>query len=397
MSPSPARILAHSSSSQRVDGHGVEHLLLLGDHVVDHLGQREAGAHGQGGVVLGDGLPRLLDEVADVVVDGPHDLARTLHAVVLEEGEELVLLAEVVLVDLGEPLHGVGQRALEARPGGAVRRLADRLRHLAEGGGHLQQRLVLALERVQRVAGRHADRLVAGQRVGEHLHVHVAEPLDLGVGHAALDELLLHGGDLGGLHVLDEFLEPRLDLFHRLAGVQVLDDRVQLLEARGVDGLGVGHVGDGRPRAGLALDLVGDVGREDVERDVALLRHRVQGRHPPDGPAEDRIGQLLELGVVLSEELQQERILLEQRVDGGLGGDGERRGGHTRLQRLGLSLGRMYHYPFAASLDVAQAVARAAGLSARERRPAPREGRPAAALVATSRRGAPGGACAAAT
>ena len=184
---------------------------------------------------------------------------------------------------------------------------------------------------------------MALERVGEHLHVHVAETLDLGVGDAVLDELLLHGGDLGRLHVLDELLEAWLDLFHGLAGVQVLDDPVERLEPRRVDGLRVGDIGDGGPRAGLALDLGRDVVGEPVERHVGLLRHRVQGGHASDGAAQYRVGELLELRVVLRQEVQQERILLEQRVDGGLGGDGDRvrLGAHTRLHWLGLSLSGM--------------------------------------------------------
>ena len=205
------------------------------------------------------------------------------------------------------------------------------------------------------MTGRRGDRLMILQRVGEHLHVDVAQALDLAVGNAALDELLLHGGDLGGLDVLDQLLEPRLDLLHRLAGVQVLDDRVQLGQARRVHRLCVGDVGDGRPRAGLPLDLRRDVVGEPVQRHVALSRDGIERRHPSDRPAQDRIGELLELRMVIDQEVQQERILLEQRVDGGLGGECQRRGGHTRLQRLGLASCRWYHRANGVILDLAQA------------------------------------------
>ena len=149
--------------------------------------------------------------------------------------------------------------SLRPAPGVRRRRLADGLGDLAQRGRDLQQRLVLALERVEGVAGRGADRLVALERVGEHLHVHVAEPLDVVVGHAALDELLLHGGDLGGLDVLDQLLEARLDLVGGLAGVQVGDDGAELLEARRVDGVDARRVGDAGRAPVLRLDLGGQV------------------------------------------------------------------------------------------------------------------------------------------
>ena len=345
------------AGAQGVHGHGVEDPLLLAHHVVHHLGQRQARADGHRGVVGGDGLARLLDERADVVVDGPHHLARALHAVLLEVGEELVLLAQVVPLDLGQALDGAGERVLEASPGGAVRGLAHGLGHLAQGGRDLQHRLVLALEGVHGVAGRRRDGLVALERVGEHLHVHVAQALDLAVGHAALDELLLHGGDLRGLHVGDELLERRLDLVHALAGVQVLDDLVQRLEPRRVDGPGVGHIGHRRPLAGACLDLGGDVVDELVERHVALLRDRVERGHAAHRAAQHGVGQLLELGVVVRQVIEEEGILLEERVDGGLGGERERlrHGGHTRLHWLGLSLCGWYHPSMKGRLDVAQA------------------------------------------
>ena len=62
------------------------------------------------GVVALDGSARLLERRADVVVHRPHHLARALDAVLLEEGEELVLLAQVVPLDLAEALQGVDQR-----------------------------------------------------------------------------------------------------------------------------------------------------------------------------------------------------------------------------------------------------------------------------------------------
>jgi hypothetical protein len=42
-------------------------------------------------------------------VDGPHDLAGTLHPVLLEEREELVLLPQAVLVDLRQAFYGAGE------------------------------------------------------------------------------------------------------------------------------------------------------------------------------------------------------------------------------------------------------------------------------------------------
>jgi len=235
-----------------------------------------------------------------------------------------------VLVDLEQPVKRAAQRGLETLPFLAHGRLADLLGDLAQRVRHLEQSPVLALEGVDGVAGGDVERLMLLEGVGEHLDVHVAEALDLVLGDAALDELLLHGGDLGRLDVGDELLETRPDLVHRPAGVEVPDDGVERLEARRVDRLGVRHVRDLRPRAGLLLDLGGDVVHKLVERHVPLFRHRVEGRHATDGATQDRVRELLELGVVVGEEVEQEGMLLEQRVHRGLRCDR-----HTLLRRSG--------------------------------------------------------------
>jgi len=65
-------------------------------------------------------------------VERPHHLGRALHAVPLEEGEELVLFAQVVLVDLEHPVESVAERGLEALPFLARGRLADLVGHFAQ-------------------------------------------------------------------------------------------------------------------------------------------------------------------------------------------------------------------------------------------------------------------------
>ena len=267
----------------------------------------------------------------------------------LEEGEELVLLAQVVLVDLEEPVQDAGESGLEPLPLLADRRLADLLRDLAQRCRHLQQGLVLALEGVDGMPGGDLDGLVPLEGVGEHLHVDVAEALDLGVGDAALDELLLHRGDLRRLDVGDELLEARLHLFDRLAGVKLLDDGVEFLETGRVDGLDTRRVGDRGPRSGLRLYLRGDVVHELVERDVPLPGDGIEGRHPPHGAAQDGVRELLELGVVAGEEVEQERVLFEERVHRRL-----RRDRHTLLQWSGFTLTAWYPRRGRGDLDLPQ-------------------------------------------
>src|SRR5665647_1321137 len=62
-----------------------------------------------------------------------------------------------------------------------------------------------------------------------------------------------------------------------------------------------------------------------------VLRRLVEGRHATHGAAQHRVGELTELRVVGGKILEEEGILLEQRVHGGLGRDR-----HTLLQWLGL-------------------------------------------------------------
>ena len=90
------------------------------------------GAHGERRLVVGERRARLLHQRADVVVDRPHHLARSLDPVLLEEGEELVLLAQVVLVDLEQAVEHAGESGLEPLPFLTHRGLADLLRDLAQ-------------------------------------------------------------------------------------------------------------------------------------------------------------------------------------------------------------------------------------------------------------------------
>ena len=204
---------------ERVERGREEDLLLLVDHVVDHL-QRFGERSRERPDVTPLGVGAIgLDARADVVVETPHDLGGTDDAVLLEYGEQLVLLAKIVNVDLGE----AGEAAADLIEGFAstiarqIRVAGYRLELATQLARDLADHHVLPPIRVERMLLAHLDGLLRIERLPEHGDVNIAQALDVLDGHALGDERLLHLGDLRRIDVADQLVEARLDLLDRCA------------------------------------------------------------------------------------------------------------------------------------------------------------------------------------
>ena len=233
----------------------------------------------------------------------------------LEEREELVLLAHVVTLELAHAVDGGAEGRREPLPLLTPRRPTDGFADLAQRDEHLAEGLVLAHERVDGVTGRSLHRLVLVEGLGEDLNVHVAEALHLGLRDTLLDEPLLHGRDLGRVDVFDQLGEAALQVVGRGPGVQLLDDGLELLLARLVD------VGEARRDAHLGrhtghpVDLRRDVVLQLLERHAGHAGRALERGHATHGAPQDGVGQLLELGVVVHEVVDEEGVLLHEGVD----------------------------------------------------------------------------------
>ena len=145
---------------QRVERHRQEDLLLAADHVPHRL-RRRADREGHGGARLsrggrrrGERVVRGAQQRAGLVVLRPHHLGRSGDPVLLQEREEEVLLAQVVLVHVRERVHPGAER--EERVAGrlAVGALTELLGRAVQRGELPPERGVLLSKRVHRVSGR---------------------------------------------------------------------------------------------------------------------------------------------------------------------------------------------------------------------------------------------------
>ena len=134
----------------------------------------------------------------------------------LQEGEEQVLLAQIDLVHLGE-LLGKGARSV---PSPLIRQTTDSLLEQFE---HLSGGEILVFEGVHRMAGGHLGAGLPAQRFLKNGYMHVAQRLDLLYRQPFVDKLLFHLGDLDGADVPDQLAKTRLDLLQVTIGVQVQD------------------------------------------------------------------------------------------------------------------------------------------------------------------------------
>ncbi len=213
--------------------------------------------------------------------------------------------------DHGGAVVGVGGDCERAEQEVEVRRELCRHRVLAQVG-------------VDRVAGRDRRGRLLVERLLEDGHVHVAQPLHVLDRHALRDQRLLHARYLGRAHAHDERVELRLHLFDRHAVVQLVDDGLQRLLARGGD-LGVDRLGWGAGGL-LGDDLVSrDLGADVVEHLIGVDARHLRGgldlgdaRHRRE---QRRVLERVEVRVVAHEPVEQVRIRVDEVVDGGGGGD----------------------------------------------------------------------------
>ncbi len=213
--------------------HRQQDVLLL----VDHLFEGGEGGLGDGGgdqlpfacrhVFLFQGLAEILEQGADLVVLGPHDLGGAGDAVALEVREKDVLFALVMLFDVHEFVEGLAP-AQERLAGvgliGQAPDVGDGEAHAEDGGA---QGFVFAAQGVGGVARRDGSGRRRDQHFPGQLGVQVAHALDLLDGHAFGHELLFHGHDLGVVGPAHEFPELVADLIRRRAGVEFPDDFLQ--------------------------------------------------------------------------------------------------------------------------------------------------------------------------
>ena len=233
----------------------------------------------------------------------------------LEKRKELVLLAHVVTFELAHAVDGRAEGRREPLPLLTPRRPADGFADLAQRDENLAEGLVLAHERVDGVPGRSLHRFVLIEGLGEDLNVHIAEALHLGLRDPLLDEPLLHGRDLGRVDVFDQLGEAVFQVVWRGPGVQLPDDSLELLLTRLVD---VGEAGRGAHLGhdtGDTLDLSRDVVLQLFERHAGHAGSALERRHTTHGAPQDGVGQLLELGVVVHEVVDEEGVLLHEGVD----------------------------------------------------------------------------------
>jgi len=109
--------LAPLKLAKGIQGHGKQDVLFLVDHVAHHV--QYWGAIGKNALQIagGNGSAEFLDGSANVVMQRPHHLWGALDTVALKEGEEMVLFAQVVLVDLTKGRHLVADgRAVVSLP-----------------------------------------------------------------------------------------------------------------------------------------------------------------------------------------------------------------------------------------------------------------------------------------
>jgi len=244
---------------------------------------------------------------------GPHDLGGSGDVVALQEREQLVFLAQVVHVDPGRVVEGGPER----RPGRVA--VGQRLGRGVEPARGVDEPAVLRLEGMDGMARRHLGEFGLVEAFLHDLHVRVAQVGDLAHRHSFLDEQLLHRRDLRRVHLLDQFGEAALGGGQVLAGVKFADD---LLESRQpcLPVLGSGKI-NGHRFARLPPNLGLQRPEQLVDGHPADDGHLAQVGHPTHGGADRLVFQQFVFGVERREELQQERVGVDQVVDAGLGGD----------------------------------------------------------------------------
>jgi hypothetical protein len=142
----------------------------------------------------------------------PHHRRQTHQSVLLEEREEQVLLAQVVLVDIGQVIEPLLDGAHVLR---AVLFIGQRVYLLHQGanlGYHLAQRAVLLQEGMQRVSRGHLERLLPVQLRPQHARMGIAQLLDALWGNALLNQLHLSSEYVAVIQVGKQLLNLRLDL-----------------------------------------------------------------------------------------------------------------------------------------------------------------------------------------
>ncbi len=307
----PAPDLKPLLLAQPLQRHRQQHHLLLVNHV-DELAQALAEF---GGEILRRGvaqcLARLPEVGAHLVVNGPHHLRRAADAVLFQEREQLVLLAQVVQIHQRDHLQQRLQLGLAPGQAVAAGRVAQALQQAPQLLGDLQQRRVLRHEGVHRVAGGHLRQRLIRQRVAEDLEVHVAEPGNLALGHTGVDQLLLHLGDLAGADVLDQLGEALLEHVRVRAGVQVGDDAFEditpLLASQRQP------LGSDRQLVAALPDYLGlDRAQQLIDIQSAQRRDLAQARRASQRIAQHRVLQPGVLRAELHQEVRQKRVLPEQ-------------------------------------------------------------------------------------
>jgi len=204
-----------------------EDALLHEDHGPDSTGEVARALPRRPRVPGRAGLFDRLEGRADLVVLPPHDPGGSREARALQVGEELVLLPLVVDDERPELGEGLADRIGAAQRGpGEPARPPGRFPVLGEVGVDGMARHALGPPSPL-------------EPRAEHVGVHLAEPLDLLDGSAALDQGLLERGHLGRVRVPDELVEFPLDLAWAGPGGEPLD---YCLQPGGAVGIGLGQI-----------------------------------------------------------------------------------------------------------------------------------------------------------